>query len=118
MIGYGIPFVVASLPALIWAWFVAPRLVRRLGVPIPLKWRERKDLRLTLDQSVLSSVLSWGVCMVIYDRTCHAILWVWYHQRADEPTFWRIAGSILLWVTGSVVMGLFSAAPAESENGI
>jgi len=117
MIGYGIPFIVALVPAWLWGLFVAPRLLRQFGVPIPLKWRDRKGLRLTLDQRVLWSVFGWGVSMVLFDRTCHAILWVWYRQRADQPTFWRIAFSVLLWITASVVMGLFSAARAEREDG-
>jgi hypothetical protein len=52
MTRYVWPFFVALVPAMLWCFLLAPLLLRRLGVPFPLKWRERKHLHLSLNQNV------------------------------------------------------------------
>jgi len=110
-------YFVALLLAMLWGFLLAPRLLRQLGVPIPLKWRERKQLHLNPGQNVLWGVFGWGVSMIIYDRTSHYLLWILTRNLADKPTFWRFAGSILLWSLIGVVFGVFTALPNRKEDG-
>jgi hypothetical protein len=111
-------FFVALLPAMLWALLLAPLLLRALGVPVPLKWRDRKHLQLSLPQSILSGVIGWGFAMIIAQMTNTYVEWMLYRSPLDQPTLWRFSKAILIWTIGGVVFGLltFTTYPKEKQN--
>ena len=111
-----ISFFVALLLAFLWAYLLGPLLLRSLGVPIPLKWRDRKHMRLSLPQSVLSGVIAWGFAMFIAESTNTLVDWMLYRSPSDQPTLWRFAKAFLLWTLGGIVFGLLTSDTKAKQD--
>jgi hypothetical protein len=90
-----LPFFVALLPSTLWGLLLGPLLLQSIGVPVPLKWRERKHMQLSLDQSMLYGVIGWGVAVIIFHMThdrCLAQVDV-VSQPVGSTDAWAIRGS-------------------------
>jgi hypothetical protein len=112
-------FLVAVLGGLLWIGFVAPTILRALGVPMALGyWRlDRRNQRLTKWQYVWGfGVFSWGVGMFLFSA-----VWAYLFSKPifygfSRPTLTHLVSELVTWLAAGWLVGFFSAPRHNSSE--
>lgn len=113
-------YLIAILAALLWAGFLAPAILRALGVPMAYGlWRlDRRNKHLSKRQYIWGfGVVTWGVGMILFNTICSYLVSKPIPDRPAQTSAARTVVGLL----SSLIMGwLFGvlSAPRNNSSGL
>jgi hypothetical protein len=112
------PFLLATVFALLWAFVVAPLILRMFGFPLQISWSKRQDTlwKSGLPQYVLFyGVMTFGMAGFVFFMAYPLFQWrfseAWAIVGFVPPPFnawWRMLSDLAIWVLCGVWIGWVS----------
>jgi FtsH-binding integral membrane protein len=112
-------FLIAILVVLLWTGFVAPAILRTLGVPMAYgSWLDRRNQHLSKRQHVWGfGVLTYGVGMTLFSTSWSYLFSKPIPYRLSQMSATRIVVGLLSWLIIGWLVGVLSA-PKNNTSGL
>ena len=105
-------FLIPLLAAWLWAWFVAPAVLRAFGVPMASgQWRwNRRNQHLSKRQHVWGyGVFAWGAGTFLFFALRDYLSWRMTGDRFSQPTPVRVALELIIFLGAGWTVGAYRA---------
>ena len=106
-------FFIAILPALVWTWFVAPLILRAVGVPMASgpQWKSnRRGQHLSKRQYVWGfGVFAWGIGTFLFVALRDYLSWKLRGDRFSHPTATSIILELIIFLGAGLTVGVYGA---------